>query len=56
MQSRLYVSINSNNKFAKYVIFLKTDVFSVIKKIDGNHKETVICQKYWEMLKKKIPI
>ena len=22
-------------------------------KIDGNHKDTVICQKYWEMLKKK---
>ena len=24
-------------------------------KIDGNHKDTVICQKYWEMLKKKNP-
>ena len=24
-----------------------------LNKIDGNHKDTVICQKYWEMLKKK---
>ena len=25
----------------------------LFNKIDGNHKDTVICQKYWEMLKKK---
>ena len=24
-----------------------------LNKIDRNHKDTVICQKYWEMLKKK---
>ena len=32
MESRLHISINRNNKFPKYMIFLKTDSVLVYKK------------------------